>query len=53
MKAHFFSQEKLSVSEQPMKISLYGTLEEKEDIPFILYVDETTDGEITDGAAEC
>lgn len=36
VKAHFFSQNKQSFTEQPMKISLYGTNGEKEDIPFVL-----------------
>lgn len=36
VKAHFFSQNEQSFTEQPMKISLYGTNGEKEDIPFVL-----------------
>ncbi|XP_041861727.1 lipoprotein lipase [Melanotaenia boesemani] len=36
VKAHFFSKDKLSFTEQPMKISLYGTHGEKEDISFVL-----------------
>lgn len=36
VKAHFFSQNKQSFTEQPMKISLYGTNGEKEDIAFVL-----------------
>uniref|UniRef100_A0A1A7XJV8 Lipoprotein lipase n=1 Tax=Iconisemion striatum TaxID=60296 RepID=A0A1A7XJV8_9TELE len=36
VKAHFFSKDQLSFTEQPMKISLYGTHAEKEDIPFVL-----------------
>ncbi|KAL4000390.1 transmembrane protease serine 9 [Sarotherodon galilaeus] len=36
VKAHFFSQNQQSFTEQPMKISLYGTNGEKEDIPFVL-----------------
>lgn len=36
VKAHFFSKDPLSFSEQPMKISLLGTHGEKEDIPFVL-----------------
>lgn len=38
MKVHFFSESAQSFTEQPMKISLYGTLGEKEDISFVLYV---------------
>ena len=38
VKAHFFSKEELSFTEQPMKVSLYGTHAEKEDISFVLYV---------------
>lgn len=38
VKAHFFSEAQLSFTEQPMKISLYGTHGEKEDISFVLYV---------------
>lgn len=36
VKAHFFSQNQQSLTEQPMKISLYGTNGEKEDIAFVL-----------------
>lgn len=36
VKAHFFSQNEQSFTEQPMKISLYGTNGEKENIPFVL-----------------
>ncbi|XP_063322699.1 lipoprotein lipase [Pelmatolapia mariae] len=36
VKAHFFSQNEESFTEQPMKISLYGTNGEKEDISFVL-----------------
>lgn len=39
VKVHFFSETQQSFTEQPMKISLYGTHGEKEDIPFVLYVD--------------
>uniref|UniRef100_A0A3B4ASK1 Lipoprotein lipase n=1 Tax=Periophthalmus magnuspinnatus TaxID=409849 RepID=A0A3B4ASK1_9GOBI len=38
VKVHFFSKDKLSFTEQPLKISLYGTQGEKEDIPFVLPV---------------
>lgn len=38
VKAHFFSDSARNFTEQPMKISLYGTLGEKEDISFVLYV---------------
>lgn len=38
VKVHFFSESAQSFTEQPMKISLYGTLGEKEDISFVLYV---------------
>ncbi|XP_070687772.1 lipoprotein lipase [Pempheris klunzingeri] len=38
VKVHFFSTDRLSFTEQPMKISLYGTLTEKEDISFVLPV---------------
>ncbi|XP_020780438.1 lipoprotein lipase [Boleophthalmus pectinirostris] len=38
VKVHFFSKDKLSFTEQPLKISLYGTHGEKEDIPFVLPV---------------
>ncbi|CAG07962.1 unnamed protein product, partial [Tetraodon nigroviridis] len=38
VKVHFFSESAQSFTEQPMKISLYGTNGEKEDIPFVLYV---------------
>uniref|UniRef100_A0A8C6Q5U1 Lipoprotein lipase n=1 Tax=Nothobranchius furzeri TaxID=105023 RepID=A0A8C6Q5U1_NOTFU len=36
VKAHFFSKDKMSFTEQPMKISLYGTHGEKENIAFVL-----------------
>lgn len=36
VKMHIFSEEKLSFQEQPIKISLYGTNGEKEDIPHTL-----------------
>ncbi|KAM9357812.1 lipoprotein lipase [Symphorus nematophorus] len=36
VKVHVFSKDRLSFREQPMKISLYGTHGEKEDIPFVL-----------------
>uniref|UniRef100_UPI003AAE8698 lipoprotein lipase isoform X2 n=1 Tax=Centroberyx gerrardi TaxID=166262 RepID=UPI003AAE8698 len=36
VKVHFFSKEQLKFTEQPLKISLYGTHGEKEDIPFVL-----------------
>ncbi|KAF7657982.1 hypothetical protein LDENG_00019750 [Lucifuga dentata] len=36
VKVHFFSKDDLSFTEQPLKISLYGTHGEKEDIPFVL-----------------
>ncbi|XP_039984300.1 lipoprotein lipase isoform X2 [Xiphias gladius] len=38
VKVHFFSHDQLSFTEQPMKISLYGTHGEKEDISFVLPV---------------
>lgn len=38
VKVHFFSKTKQSFTEQPMKISLYGSHGEKENIPFVLYV---------------
>ncbi|XP_071389604.1 lipoprotein lipase isoform X2 [Centroberyx affinis] len=38
VKVHFFSKEQLKFTEQPLKISLYGTHGEKEDIPFVLPV---------------
>ncbi|KAM9385119.1 lipoprotein lipase [Pholidichthys leucotaenia] len=38
VKGHFFSTRQLSYEEQPMKISLYGTQGEKEDISFVLPV---------------
>lgn len=41
MKVHFFSESPQSFTEQPMKISLYGTHGEKEDISFVLYVHQT------------
>ncbi|XP_056149714.1 lipoprotein lipase isoform X2 [Lampris incognitus] len=36
IKAHFFSQQTLSLSHQPILVSLYGTQGEKEDIPVTL-----------------
>ncbi|KAM3619684.1 uncharacterized protein V6R79_011918 [Siganus canaliculatus] len=36
VKVHFFSQDQLNLKEQPMKVSLYGTHGEKENIPFVL-----------------
>ncbi|XP_068563371.1 lipoprotein lipase [Cebidichthys violaceus] len=36
VKVHLFSEDPLSFTEQPMKISLYGTHGEKEDISFVL-----------------
>ncbi|XP_041647202.1 lipoprotein lipase isoform X2 [Cheilinus undulatus] len=41
VKAHFFSKDSLNFTEQPMKISLFGTDGEKEDIPFVLPALET------------
>ncbi|XP_062252415.1 lipoprotein lipase isoform X1 [Platichthys flesus] len=38
VKVHFFSKDSLSFTEQPLKISLFGTNGEKEDIPFVLPV---------------
>lgn len=38
VKVHFFSKTKQSFTEQPMKISLYGSRGEKENIAFVLYV---------------
>ncbi|XP_061739215.1 lipoprotein lipase [Nerophis ophidion] len=38
VKMHLFSDERLSFSEQPLKISLYGTHGEKEDIAHVLPV---------------
>ncbi|KAM9849375.1 lipoprotein lipase [Aulostomus maculatus] len=38
VKVHFFCKDQLSFTEQPMKISLYGTHGEKEDIAFVLPV---------------
>nr|XP_020468697.1 lipoprotein lipase-like [Monopterus albus] len=38
VKVHFFSRDQLSFTEQPMKISLYGTNGEKEGISFVLPV---------------
>lgn len=38
VKVHFFSKDTLSFTEQPLKISLYGTHGEKENIPFVLTV---------------
>lgn len=37
-KVHFFSEGPMSYTEQPMKISLYGTHGEKEDISLVLCV---------------
>ncbi|CAL8253673.1 unnamed protein product [Merluccius merluccius] len=57
VKVHFFSEKKLSFTEQPFKISLFGTHGEKEDIPFQMAMLEgnstvsfllTTDTEIGD-----
>lgn len=36
VKVHFFSKDKMSFSEQPIRVSLYGTNGEKEDIPFTM-----------------
>ncbi|XP_064187696.1 lipoprotein lipase [Anguilla rostrata] len=36
VKVHFFSQDKLSFTEQPLLVSLFGTEGEKEDIPFTM-----------------
>lgn len=38
VKVHFFSKDELSFTEQPMKISLFGTHGEKEDIAFVMPV---------------
>ncbi|KAM6921497.1 lipoprotein lipase isoform 2-T2 [Xenentodon cancila] len=38
VKGHFFSKDELKFTEQPMRISLYGTHGEKEDISFVLPV---------------
>lgn len=38
VKMHLFSKTQQSFSEQPMKISLYGSHGEKENIAFVLYV---------------
>ncbi|XP_034439011.1 lipoprotein lipase [Hippoglossus hippoglossus] len=38
VKMHFFSKDRLSFTEQPLKISLFGTNGEKEDIPVVLPV---------------
>nr|ACH53599.1 lipoprotein lipase [Epinephelus coioides] len=38
VKVHFFSKDRLSFTEQPMKISLHGMLGVKGDIPFVLPV---------------
>lgn len=38
VKVHFFSKDPLSFTEQPIKVSLYGTHGEKEDIAHVLYV---------------
>ncbi|XP_076009569.1 lipoprotein lipase [Genypterus blacodes] len=57
VKVHFFSKDVLKFTEQPIKISLYGTHGEKEDIPYVLPVLNgnttlsfllTTDAEIGD-----
>lgn len=36
VKVHFFSNTKISYTDQPMKISLYGYSGEKENIPYIM-----------------
>lgn len=36
VKVHFFGKTKLSYTDQPMKISLYGTDNEKENIPYVM-----------------
>ncbi|XP_051977876.1 lipoprotein lipase-like [Xyrauchen texanus] len=36
VKVHFFSKTKLSYTDQPMKISLYGIHGEKENIPYVM-----------------
>uniref|UniRef100_A0A3B1IEY5 Lipoprotein lipase n=1 Tax=Astyanax mexicanus TaxID=7994 RepID=A0A3B1IEY5_ASTMX len=36
VKVHFFSKNKLSYTDQPMKISLYGYAGEKENIPYVM-----------------
>ncbi|KAM6962690.1 lipoprotein lipase [Aplochiton taeniatus] len=38
VKVHFFSDQQLDFKEQPLKVSLYGTHGEKEDIPFTMPV---------------
>ena len=38
VKVHFFSKNEMSFSEQPLRVSLYGTNAEKEDIPLTMYV---------------
>lgn len=38
VKMHLFSNTRQSFTEQPMKISLYGSHGEKENIAFVLYV---------------
>lgn len=38
VKMHLFSKTRQTFTEQPMKISLYGSHGEKENIPFVLYV---------------
>uniref|UniRef100_UPI0037E7A007 lipoprotein lipase n=1 Tax=Semicossyphus pulcher TaxID=241346 RepID=UPI0037E7A007 len=43
VKAYFFSKDRLRYTEQPMKISLYGTHGEKEDIPFVMPVLSTNE----------
>ncbi|KAJ3599127.1 hypothetical protein NHX12_033090 [Muraenolepis orangiensis] len=39
VKVHFFSEKKLSFTEQPLMISLFGTHGEKQDIPFQIWSD--------------
>lgn len=51
VKVHFFSESEQSFTEQPMKISLFGTLGEKEDISFVLYVRVTSRLLLTKGLA--
>ncbi|KAF4083145.1 hypothetical protein AMELA_G00136590 [Ameiurus melas] len=41
VKVHFFSNSKISYTDQPMKISLYGYSGEKENIPYIMPALET------------
>ena len=38
VKLHFFSKDALSFTEQPIRVSLYGTLGEREDLTHVLYV---------------